>query len=85
MSLTKETAIESFDFKPRAFAIQVLYVTRVYDDGVLIATKNRREVLTPTSDFSHLPEEYQAVIPTAFTPELTAAYETMVQEENTEV
>lgn len=78
MAITKETNIEKIELVGKFRHVQVKYVTKVTEDGSVIATKNKRETLAPGSDVTGKDAEIQAICAVAWTPEIVAAYQAEV-------
>ena len=59
--------------------VQVREATRILKDGEQIAQTYHRWTLTPGQDLSNQPANVQAIATAAWTPEVIAAYQTIVE------
>ena len=78
MALSKETKIDQITIVEDG---TVLYreITRILEDGVQLSQTFHRSSLTPASDLSEVPANVAAICNAAWTPEVVAAYQEMVQ------
>ena len=80
MPITKETAIDQITVTENGI---VLYreATRIMEDGNQLSQTYHRTSLTPGQDIADQPANVQAICNAAWTPEVVAAYEAMVAEQ----
>ena len=77
MSLTKTTAVDQITVTENGI-IQYREATVITDDGNQIAKTFHRTSLTPGQDLAGQPAQVVAICNTAWTPEVIAAYQSMV-------
>lgn len=84
MALTKETVIDQITVTENGI---VLYreATRIMEDGVQLSQTFHRTSLTPGQDLTGQPEKVVAIANVAWTPEVIAAYEAMVAEQQAKI
>jgi hypothetical protein len=61
--------------------IQVRCATRVLEDGVILSSSFHRHVLAPNQDLTDQDPKVVAIAQATWTPEVVAAYEAMVAEQ----
>ena len=84
MELTKETVVDQITVTENGI---VLYreATRIMEDGVQLSQTYHRTSLTPGQDLTGQPQKVQDICNAAWTPEVIAAYETMVAEQQAKI
>ena len=82
--LTKETVVDQITVTENGI---VLYreATRIMEDGVQLSQTFHRTSLTPGQDIADQPANVQAICNAAWTPEVVAAYEAMVAEQQAKI
>jgi hypothetical protein len=80
MALTKEQVIDKVEVVENG-TLQVRQVTRIMEDGKELSSSYHRWSFSPGSDVSEQPANVQAIAAAAWTPEVIAAYETMVAQQ----
>ena len=78
MTISKETAIDQIIVTENG-SVLFREVTRILEDGVQLSQTFHRTSLTPASDLSEVPANVAAICNAAWTPEVVAAYQEMVQ------
>jgi DNA-binding transcriptional LysR family regulator len=81
MSLTKTTTVDQITVTENGI---VLYreATRIMEDGNEISKTYHRNSLTPGQDLTGQPTNVVAVATVAWTPEVIAAYQAQIAEQN---
>ena len=84
MALTKETVVDQITVTENGI---VLYreATRIMEDGVQLSQTFHRTSLTPGQDLSNTPTNVTNICNAAWTPEVVAAYEAMVAEQQAKI
>jgi DNA-binding transcriptional LysR family regulator len=79
MTITKEKVIDQITVTENGI---VLYreATRIMENGQQLSQTYHRTSLTPGQDLTGHPENVVAIAQTAWTPEVVAAYQTMLAE-----
>ena len=82
--ITKETNVDQITVTENGI---VLYreVTRIMEDGVEISKTYHRTSLTPGQDLTGQPEKVVAICQTAWTPEVIAAYQAQMAEQQAKI
>jgi hypothetical protein len=80
MALTKEQVIDKIEIVENGI-MQVRQVTKIMEDGKELSSSYHRWAFEPGSDVSEQPANVQAIAAAAWTPEVIAAYETMVAQQ----
>jgi hypothetical protein len=65
--------------------IQIRCATRVLEDGVVLSSSFHRHVLHPNQDLTDQDPKVVAIAQATWTPEVIAAYEAMVAEQEAEM
>jgi hypothetical protein len=83
MSLTKQTVIDQITVNENGI---VLYreATRIMEDGNQISQTYHRSSLTPAQDLTGVPANVVAICNAAWTPEVIAAYQAQISEQQTQ-
>jgi hypothetical protein len=83
MSLTKQTVIDQITVNENGI---VLYreATRIMEDGNQISQTYHRSSLTPSQDLTGVPANVVAICNAAWTPEVIAAYQAQISEQQTQ-
>jgi len=68
------TTIETFNFIPSTFSIEVLMVERVLKNKKVIAETNNRKIITPDEDYSYLPQQFIDIVNFIFTEQFKQNY-----------
>jgi len=81
MSLTKETVVDQITVTENGI---VLYreATRIMEDGKELSKTYHRSSLTPAQDLTGIPANVVAICNVAWTPEVIAAYQAQVAQQN---
>jgi hypothetical protein len=74
MAIEKVTFVDKIEALMESGIIQVRTVTRVVEDGVVLAEKFHRHTIAPDQDYSNESPEVQTACAALFTPERVAAY-----------
>ena len=79
MAITKETIIDQITVTENGV---VLYreATRIVEDGVELTKTYHRSSLTPGQDLTGIPANVAAICNVAWTPEVVASYQAMLEE-----
>ena len=77
MSITKTTTIDQITVTENGIVVY-REATRILEDGVKISETYHRSSLTPGQDLTGVPEQVAAHCATAWTPEVIAAYEAQI-------
>lgn len=80
MALSKEQVIDKVEVIENG-TIQVRQVTRIMEDGKELSSSYHRWSYTPGSDISEQPANVQAIAQVVWTPEVIAAYQAMLAEQ----
>lgn len=80
MALTKEQVIDKVEIIENG-TIQVRQVTRIMEDGKELSSSYHRWSYAPGSDISEQPANVQAIAQAVWTPEVIAAYQEMLAEQ----
>jgi hypothetical protein len=80
MALTKEEVTDKIEVLENG-TIQVRCATRVLEDGVVLSSSFHRHVLSPNDDLTDQDPKIVAIANATWTPEVIAAYEAMVAEQ----
>lgn len=75
MTLTKQSIVDKIEVVGPYSHIQVRVCERVLEDGVVIAERYHRHVITPGADTSAEDERVQVIAGAVHTPEVISAYE----------
>ena len=75
MALTEETVADKIEVVGSYSTIQVRTATIIKRDGVEISRSFHRHVVTPGQDYSNEDPKVQAICSAVHTPEVIAAYE----------
>jgi hypothetical protein len=84
MALTKEVVVDKIEVLENG-TIQVRAATRVLEDGVVLSSSFHRHVLAPADDLTEQDPKVVAIANATWTPDVVAAYEAMMAEQNTEI
>ena len=82
MALTKEVAVDKIEIVGDYKHVQVRTATRVLEDGVVLSSSYHRHVVAPGDDISGETQEVQDVCNAVHTPEIVAAYQAHLEEQN---
>ena len=74
MSIEKVTFVDKIEALMESGVIQVRTVTRVTEDGVVLAEKFHRHCVSPGQDYSAEDSKVQDICAQVHTPEKIAAY-----------
>ena len=74
MALIKESFIDLREILALG-QIQIRYITKVWEDDVLVADGFKRDTIVPGQDISHMDAETQAIANALWTPEKIAEYQ----------
>lgn len=72
--ITKTEFVDKIEALMESGILQIRTVTRVVEDGVVLAEKFHRHTIAPDQDYSTEAPEVQAACAAMFTPERVAAY-----------
>ena len=78
MAITKRTELKE-EILPNQ-VIQIRTTTVVEEDGVELARNHHRHVVVPGQDLTEEPNEVQVIAAALWTPEVIAAYEASIAE-----
>ena len=81
MALEKITKVDKVEVVGEYHLVQVRTATIIMDDGVEISRAFHRHVIAPTDDHSNEEQWVQDVCSAAHTPEIVAAYEAHLAEQ----
>jgi L-asparaginase/Glu-tRNA(Gln) amidotransferase subunit D len=79
MSIEKVTFVDKIEALMESGVIQVRTVTRVTEDGVVLAEKFHRHTVSPGQDYSAEDAKVKAICAVTHTAEVIAAYQAMQQ------
>jgi hypothetical protein len=74
MAIEKVTFVDKIEALMESGILQIRTVTRVVEDGVVLAEKFHRHTIAPDQDYSGESAEVQIACAALFTPERVAAY-----------
>jgi hypothetical protein len=80
MTLTKELVTDKIEVLENG-TIQVRCATRVLEDGVVLSSSFHRHVLHPNQDLTDQDPKVTAIAQATWTPEVIAAYEAILAEQ----
>jgi len=80
MTLSKEEVTDKIEVLENG-TIQVRCATRVLEDGAVLSSSFHRHVLAPNDDLTDQDPKVVAIAQATWTPEVIAAYEAMVAEQ----
>jgi hypothetical protein len=75
MALTEENIIDKYEIVGPYKHVQCRHARVIYDDGVEISRSFHRHVIAPGDNVSGEPTETQAICAAVHTPEVIAAYQ----------
>ena len=75
MSIEKVTFVDKIEALMESGVVQVRTVTRMTEDGVVLAEKFHRHCVTPGQDYSNEDAKVVAICAQVHTPEVIAAYQ----------
>ena len=78
MALTKTTQEDKIEIVGQYRSIQVRTATVIEEDGVELSRSFNRHVVSPGDDVSNESAEVQAIVAVVHTPEVVAAYQQML-------
>lgn len=81
MALTEETAVDKIEIVGSFNHVQVRTATIIKKDGVEISRSFHRHVVAPGQDTSNEVDKVQAICAVVHTPEVVAAYEAHLAEQ----
>jgi hypothetical protein len=84
MALTKETVTDKIEVLEEGH-IQIRTTTRVLEDGAVLSSSFHRHVLHPNQDLTDEDPKVVAIANATWTPEVIAAYEAKVAEQEAEM
>ena len=82
MALTEETAVDKIEVVGDYSHVQVRTATIIKKDGVEISRSFHRHVVAPGQDYSGEDQKVQDICAVVHTPEVIAAYEAHLAEQN---
>lgn len=85
MAIEKVTLVDKIEALIESGVIQVRTVTRVIEDGNVLAQTYHRHTIAPGQDYSNEPNEVQIACQALHTPEKIAEYQASIEANKSQV